>query len=73
MAINFKGVHDPEGVILYTVVFHVRYGVSYCDPEEIMAEHGVTVDYATLDRWGIEYAPLIAVEAQKRKHPTAKS
>jgi putative transposase len=71
--ISFKGVHFPKDVILYAVFFYVRYGVSYRDLEEIMAERGVKVDHATLNRWVIDYSPLIAAEAKKRKRPIASS
>ena len=56
-----------------TLFFYVRYGVSYRDLEEIMAESGVKVDHATLNRWVIDYSPLIAEEAKKRKRPVASS
>ena len=39
----------------------------------IMAERGVKVDHATLNRWVIDYSPLIAAEAKKRKRPVASS
>ncbi|MFT7112988.1 MAG: putative transposase, partial [Porticoccaceae bacterium] len=35
--------HYPREMILYAVFFYVRYGVSYRDLEEIMAERGVAV------------------------------
>lgn len=73
VAINFKGSHYPKSVILYAVFFYVRYAVSYRDLEEIMVERGVEVDHATLNRWVVKYAPLIAAAAQVRKRPTAVS
>ena len=73
VTIDFKGSHYPRSVILYAVFFYVRYAVSYRDLEEIMAERGVEVDHATLNRWVIKLSPLIAVEAQKRKQKTAVS
>jgi putative transposase len=30
-----------------------------------MAERGAKVDHATLNRWVIDYSPLIAAEAKK--------
>jgi putative transposase len=60
-------------VILYAVFFYVRYGVSYRDLEEIMAERGVSVDYATLNRWVVSYSPFIASEAKKCKQSVAGS
>src|SRR5664279_431242 len=71
--ISFKGVHFPKEVILYAVFFYVRYGVSYRDLEEIMEERGVQVDHATLNRWVINYSPLISAEAKKSKRTVATS
>lgn len=71
--ISFKGAQFPKSAVLYAVFFYVRYAVSYRDLEEIMAERGVTVDHATLNRWVVKFAPLIAAQAQTRKRPTAKS
>jgi len=71
--IDFKGVHYPKSVILRAVFFYLRYAVSYRDLEEILAERGVVVDHATLNRWVVKFAPLIAARAQARKRPTASS
>lgn len=71
--IEFRGVHFPKAVILHAVFFYVRYAVSYRDLEEILAERGVRVDHATLNRWVVKYAPLVAAEAQARKRTTARS
>lgn len=71
--IEFKGVHYPKSVILHAVFFYLRYAVSYRDLEEILVERGVTVDHATLNRWVVKFAPLIAAMAQSRKRPTANS
>ena len=73
MSIDFKGSHYPKDVILYAVFFYVRYAVSYRDLEEIMAERGVQIDHATLNRWVIKYSPDIAKTAQIRKPPTVGS
>ena len=73
VTIDFKGSHYPKPVILHAVFFYVRYAVSYRDLEEIMAERGVEVDHATLNRWVIKFSPLIAKEAHKRKRKTATS
>lgn len=71
--IDFKGAHYPQSVILFAVYFYVRYGVSYRDLEEIMAERGVSVDHATLNRWVVKYSPQVAQMAQKRKIRTEES
>lgn len=38
-----------------------------------MAERGVAVDHATLNRWVVKFSPLIATNAQARKRATANS
>jgi hypothetical protein len=48
VTIDFKGNHFPKSLILYAVFFYVRYGVSYRDLEEIMAERGVEIDHQQL-------------------------
>lgn len=63
--ISFKGVHFPKPVIMFAVCFYVRFGVSYRDLEEIMAERSITVDHATLNRWIVKYSPEVARMAQK--------
>jgi putative transposase len=73
MSADFKEAHYPKSVILYAVYFYVRYGVSYRDLEEIMAERGTDVDHTTLNRWVINFSPMIAANAQARKRPTAIS
>ena len=73
MTIGFKGNHFPKSVILFAVFFYVRYGVSYRDLKEIMAERGVEIDHTTLNRWVVKFSPLIAANAQSRKKPTAPS
>jgi len=71
--IDFKGTHYPKGVILRAVFFYVRYAVSYRALEEILAERGITVDHATLNRWVVRYLPLIALAAKSRKRTVAGS
>jgi putative transposase len=71
--VNFKGAQYPKDIILYAVFFYVRYGVSYRDLEEIMAERGVPVDHSTLNRWVIRYSPQLAREAQQHKRPVSGS
>lgn len=61
--ISFKGSQFPKHIILHAVYFYLRYSVSLRDLEEILAERGVVVDHATLNRWVVKFSPLIALEA----------
>jgi len=71
--ISFKGSHFPKHIILNAVYFYLRYSVSLRDLEEILAERGIVVDHATLNRWVVKFSPLVAIEAQRRKRPIAVS
>jgi putative transposase len=73
MLISIKGAQFPKEVILFAVFFYVRYTVSYRDLEEIMAERGVRVDHATLNRLVAKYSSQIAANALRRKPPVNRS
>ena len=66
--IEFKGSHFERDVILWAVRWYVAYPISYRQLEEMMEEHGVEVDHATLNRWVLKYVPLLdqAFRARKR-------
>jgi putative transposase len=71
--IEFKGSHFERDVILLAVRWYVAYPISYRQLEEMMAEHGVEVDHATLNRWVVKYLPLLDREFRPRKHPVGPS
>ena len=56
---EFKGRRFPPDIILVCVRWYCKYGISYRDLEEMMAERGVVVDHTTLYRWLQRYAPLM--------------
>ena len=45
------GYRFPREVIAVAVRWYLRYGVSYRDVEELLAERGITVDHVTIYRW----------------------
>lgn len=53
----FRRRHFTGEVILWAVRWYCRYGISYRDLEEMLAERGVEVDHTTLYRWVQRYAP----------------
>jgi len=46
----FTGLRFPAEVIVLAVRWHLRYGRSYGDVEELLAERGVGVDHVTVYR-----------------------
>jgi len=47
----FAGFRFPREVISVAIRWYLRYGLSYRDVEELLAERGVTVDHVTVYRW----------------------
>ena len=56
---DFKGRHFGGEIVLWAVRWYCRYGISYRDLEQMMAERGVLVDHSTIYRWVQRYAPEI--------------
>ena len=61
---KFSGRHFPKDVILTTIWWYLRHKLSYRDIEELIVEHGIEVDHSTINRWIVNYAPLLATQAQ---------
>ncbi|WP_058533931.1 IS6 family transposase [Legionella saoudiensis] len=53
----FKWRHFHGEVILQCVRWYCKYGISYRDLEEMMAERGLEIDHTTLYRWVQHDAP----------------
>ena len=54
------GFRFPPDVITVAVRWYLRYGRSYRDVEELLAERGVEVDHVTVYRWVQRFTPLFA-------------
>jgi transposase-like protein len=55
----FTGFRFPREVIVLAVRWYLRYGRSYRDVEELLAERGVQVDHVTVFRWVQRFTPLL--------------
>ena len=69
----FKGCQFPPAIIMMCVRWYGRYKLSYRDIEELMAERGVLVDHATLNRWVVKFSPLLLKVALRNKSPVGTS
>ena len=47
---------------------YLRYGLSYRDVEELLAERGIEVDHVTVYRWVQRFTPLFADAARFTRH-----
>jgi transposase-like protein len=67
--VRFKGAQFAKDMILIGVRWYVAYPLSDRHVEELMAERGVSVDHATLQRWVVKYSPLLEAAFHRRKRP----
>jgi transposase-like protein len=64
----FAGFRFPPEVIVLAVRWYLRFGLSYRDVEELLAERGIDVDHVTVHRWVQRFAPLLADAARFARH-----
>ena len=65
---GFAGFRFPPDVITVAVRWYLRYGLSYRDVEELLAERGITVDHVTVYRWVQRFTPLLIDAARPCRH-----
>jgi IS6 family transposase len=64
----FAGFRFPPDVIVLAVRWYLRFGLSYRDVEELLAERGIEVDNVTIYRWVLRFTPLLAEAARPCRH-----
>jgi hypothetical protein len=64
----FAGFRFPREVISVAVRWYLRYGLSYRDVEELLAERRVTVDHVTVYRWVQRFTPEFIKAARPCRH-----
>ncbi len=55
-------------MVLLAVRWYLRYGLSYRDVEELLAERGIEVDHVTIYRWVQRFTPLVVEAARRCRH-----
>ena len=64
----FAGFCFPPEVIVLAVRWYLRFGLSFRDVEELLAERGIQVDHVTIFRWVQRFTPLLAEAARPCRH-----
>jgi transposase-like protein len=62
------GFRFPPDVIMLAVGWYLRFGLSYRDVEELLAERGIEVDHVTIYRWVQRFTLLLAEAARPCRH-----
>tara|TARA_Y100000031_G_scaffold120989_1_gene135327 strand:+ start:41 stop:421 length:381 start_codon:yes stop_codon:yes gene_type:complete len=57
---SYRGYRFPADIISHAVWLYYRFGLSFRDVEDLLAERGVTVTYEAIRQWcrkfGLDYA-----------------
>jgi IS6 family transposase len=64
----FTGFRFPPDVIVLAVRGYLRFGLSYRDVEELLAERAAEVDHVNVYRWVQRFTPLLADAAGPCRH-----
>ena len=55
-------------MIVLAVGWYLRFGLSYRDVEELLAQRGIEVDHVTIYRWVRRFTRLLAEAARPCRH-----
>src|SRR5918997_5909024 len=64
----FAGCRFPPEVITLVLRWYLRFGLSYRDVEELLAERGIVVDHVSVYRWVQRFTPLLIEAARPCRH-----
>src|SRR5712691_7300866 len=62
------GFRFPPEVITLAVRWYLRFGLSYRDLEELLAERGIDVDHVSVYRWVQRFTPRLIDAARPCRH-----
>ncbi len=69
----FKRKHTDSEIILLCARWYLKYSLSLRNLQEIMAERGIYINYSTIHRLIIEYAPILNVRMKRYLRKTNDS
>ena len=64
---SYHGYRFPPEIIGHAVWLHYRFGLSFRDTEDLLAQRGVTVTYETIRRWCRTFGPQYARALRRRR------
>ena len=64
---SYHGYRFPPEIISHAVWLYHRFGLSFRDAEDLLAQRGVTVTYETIRRWCHTFGPDYARTLRRRR------
>ncbi|HAK57197.1 MAG: IS6 family transposase [SAR202 cluster bacterium] len=63
----YHGYRFPPEIISYAVWLYHRFGLSFRDVEDLLAQRGITVSYETVRQWCQRFGPVYARRLRRRR------
>ena len=63
----YQGHRFPQEIISHAVWLYYRFSLSYRDVEELLAERGIVVTYATIRQWCLKFGQQYANQLRQRR------
>ena len=64
---SYRGFRFPSEIISHTVWLYHRFGLSFREVEELLAERGITVTYESVRQWCQKFGHSYARKLKKRQ------
>ena len=64
---SYRGFRFPSEIISHTVWLYHRFGLSFREVEELLAERGITVTYESVRQWCQKFGLSYARKLKKRQ------
>ncbi len=66
-SLPYKGCRFPQEIIAHAVWLYFRFGLSYRDVEELLAERDIVVSYETIRKWSHKFGQTYANQLRRRR------
>ena len=64
---SYRGYRFPPDIISHAVWLYHRFGLSFRDVEDLLAERGITVTYESIRQWCRTFGPNYARRLRRRR------
>jgi putative transposase len=72
-SISYARHQFPPSIIQHAVWLYLRFTLSYCDVEDLLAERGPELSYETVRRWVLKFGSQFAKKLRSiRPRPTSQ-
>src|SRR5687767_15140480 len=64
---SYHGFRFPPEIISHAIWLYHRFGLSFRDVDDLLAQRGITVTYETIRQWCRRFGPVYARRLRRRR------